>query len=576
MSSLVRLTAVAVLLSASAGSICAQEKLAGENWMVVRSEPFQVFTNAGEKAGQELLGDLLQFRHTLATLTGANDLQPLWPVRVVLFKSPKDAAAYAPEGFLARSRGFWYAAVAGKDPVSGDLLRPLATVLLNTSGGRIPADFRRGLITLVSTLQLDRTRITLGAPPPPPERTPEWARVHMLAVDSQYYGKLRILIRNLENMTAEGPAYRNTIGKEPAAIEKEAAQYLAQGAFETTSISALALNPLKQLYPESIDRDMAQTILADLLAAHPQRLGQAHRAYASVGGGGVNPDAEEGLGLLALREGNREQAKQHFAKAAEANSLSPIPYFEYARLLTEHHEAVAMLEKAAEANKRWPEPLVEFAKRTESLPTRAEAMERAARRDPGDPELWKAAAEAHIAAQQYPQAAKAWSEAIRSAQDKQQRAEFEKARLDVDRQRIEAEEATRKAKLDAERAEIQRLRDQATARIRAYEAKVNANDTLDPNQKVEMLWAGKAPNARVKGTLTKIECSGKAFVLPVEQEDKAVIRLLVNDPLQVLLTGREFLFQCNAPINRPATIEYFKAADAKLGTAGEAATVNLQ
>src|SRR3982750_216940 len=63
--------------------------IAEDRWIEFDSGPFQVLTNAGDKTGRDTLNYLEQLRHTLGATLGKQDLQSVWPIRVVVLKSGK-------------------------------------------------------------------------------------------------------------------------------------------------------------------------------------------------------------------------------------------------------------------------------------------------------------------------------------------------------------------------------------------------------------------------------------------------------------------------------------------------------
>ena len=104
--------------------------------------------------------------------------------------------------------------------------------------------------------------------------------------------------------------------------------HLAAGQFQATSISPLPMSPMD--FPErSVDPDAAQLAIADLLlgdrsrAIYRELIAQKKRV----------PEAWEGLGMLALRDRQTDEARTDFAAAMEAGAKSPECYMEYARLL---------------------------------------------------------------------------------------------------------------------------------------------------------------------------------------------------------------------------------------------------
>jgi hypothetical protein len=261
------------------------------SWIRFTSGPTEIFSSAGTKDGRETLVKFEEFRHALGQVLGNNDLQLPLPIRVLLFKT---GAPQTPEP-VVRGRD-QYNMCPHRRP--GDPQRsvraPYAVVPGYQYGAHAGAPGARpgGLF---STIQVNGIRITLGEPPQHPDM--DWARVHLLAVDPEYYGKLRVLTYNLRKGVDEDAAFRNAVGKTPEQIELQAQSHLAEGRFQVTSISPLPMSPAD--FPErSVDPAAAQLALADLLLGDPSRtiyrelIAQKTRVA----------EAWEGLGMLALRD----------------------------------------------------------------------------------------------------------------------------------------------------------------------------------------------------------------------------------------------------------------------------------
>ena len=77
-------------------------------------------------------------------------------------------------------------------------LKELARILLYENTSRLPQPVEDGLIELVSTLEVEGTHITLGAPVPKAEQSRGWAMMHLLTVTPDYSGRTRVMISNLE------------------------------------------------------------------------------------------------------------------------------------------------------------------------------------------------------------------------------------------------------------------------------------------------------------------------------------------------------------------------------------------
>ncbi len=181
---------------------------AADRWIEFRSGPFEVVTNAGPRAGRDRLLQLEQFRYGVEQLLGRSDLRPVWPIRIVVSRS-------GPEVAPALSRDAFTGVARPEGPLSRALLRECARILIESGPGRLPDDMEQGLADLFSTVEFKGSQMILGAPPPQAERNRNWAKMHMLGVTPDYYGKLRTLVFNLERGVDPAPAYRNAFGKSP-------------------------------------------------------------------------------------------------------------------------------------------------------------------------------------------------------------------------------------------------------------------------------------------------------------------------------------------------------------------------
>ncbi len=67
--------------------------LAGaDRWVGLRSGPFEVLSDAGDRAARERLADLEQFRGAVEQVLGRSDIRPVWPIRVLVLRSAKQAS----------------------------------------------------------------------------------------------------------------------------------------------------------------------------------------------------------------------------------------------------------------------------------------------------------------------------------------------------------------------------------------------------------------------------------------------------------------------------------------------------
>ena len=542
--------------------------LAGEHWIRFTSGPIEVFSSAGSKDGRETLVKFEEFRHALGLVLGDDDLQLPVPLHVLLFKT---GAPQLPEP-VVRGRDQYNIVLTAGQAIPSDVFARLTQLFLNANTARMPERLERGLVALFSTIQVNGIRITLGEPPVHPDM--DWARVHLLAVDPEYYGKLRVLFYNLRKGVDEDAAFRNAVGKTPEQIELQAQAHLAEGRFQATSMSPLPMSPLD--FPErNVDPDAAQLAIADLL------LGDASRAiYRGLIAQKMRvAEAWEGLGMLALRDRQADEARQDFAAAMEAGAKSPQSYMEYARLEPDSAKALAALDHAAKINPKLAEPHFLMAQRQTDPLKRIQELKLAAKLDARTLAYWEALAQAHLDAHDYPQAAQAWKSAEQAAATPGDRARMERKRLEVEAQRLDWEDAEKKRKADEEAREIERLKQQARADLHALEARANQGQSPAPaNEKVVPWWDAPKPSGVTTGVLKQVDCLGNRLRLVIQDDDRKTVKLLVADPAQIaILSGPgEMKLSCGAQASRRVKVEYFPKANAKLATKGEVATIEFQ
>jgi hypothetical protein len=540
---------------------------ADDHWVKFTRGPYEVYTDAGAHAGRETMVRFEQFRHALGLILGENDLQSQEPIRIFVFKNPRGWTTVTP---IAEGRGQYNIVLGEKAPITPGLYSDLVRLFLKSNSTQMPVAFENGLISFFSMFTVSGIRPIVGAPPAKPDL--DWARIHMMVCDPEYYGKIRVLLYNLRRGVAGDPAYRNAFGKSATEVEAQAKQHLAAGNFQTT---ALTSTPMAESdFPERPVSD-ADIKLArgDLLAgaqsaAEYQKLLQGHEKVA---------EAEEGLGLLALRDGKKDEARRYFGDAAEAGSTSARCYIEYAKLEPDNEKARQALLKAAGINPKLDEPFALMAARDTDPRMRIMHWKNAAERNPRNLAYWKSLAEAYLAEHDYSGAAKAWSSAEQAATDPAVREQMHQARMSIEQQRLDYEAGEKQRKADEEAKELAQLKAQAQADLHQAEARMNTGSTA-PAEK-PMSWSDfPNPTGKVKGVLKQVDCLPKQQArLTVEGANHKIVKLLIADPSKVAFLGaREVTLGCGVQKNRPVVIEYFPKPDSKLATAGEVATIEFQ
>jgi tetratricopeptide (TPR) repeat protein len=548
------------------GWLCVSPSLpAADHWFRYTSGPFEVLTDAGEKTGQETMVRFEEFRHAVGQIVGEQDLITPEPVRIVVFKNAKGWTSPAP---LTLGRDRYAIVLNDKSAVPPAVFTELTRLLLNANTNRMPAAFEHGLTEFFSTFDVTGIHITVGDPPPHPDL--DWARVHMLVVAPENFGKLRILLYNLRKGVDDDAAYRNAFGKSAAEVEAQAKQHFAEGHFQTTTISSRPMAPSDFHEKPISDTDM-RLARADLLAGE-----QSAAEYRSLLNDHLKiAESQEGLGLLALREHKNEEAHGYFAVAIEAGSTSARCYIEYARLEADDEKADKALLRAAGINPKLDVPFAMMAERDTDPVKRLAHWKAAAERDPRNASYWKALAECYLAGHNFTEAGKAWREAEQAATDPKQRAQMHEARMSVEGQRMDYEAAEKQRETEENARELQKLKEQAQANLHAGEARINGNSKPVPN--AVPWWDGPQPSGKITGNLKQVDCLGKQARLVVEGDDHKTLKLLVTDPTKIVIAGsNQAALGCGLQKARHVTIEYFPKADTRLATAGEVATIEFQ
>jgi|CZKX01.1.fsa_nt_gi tetratricopeptide (TPR) repeat protein len=526
--------------------------VASEHWVRFTSGPVEIYGSVGSKDGRETLVTFEEFRHALGYMLGDNDVQMSLPIRILLFKT---GAPQVREPVL-RGRGQYNVVLTAGQPLSNEMFSRLTQLFLGASTARLPERLERGLIALFSTIQVSGSRITLGEPPLHPDL--DWARVHLMAVDPAYYGNLRVLTYNLRRGVDEDAAFRSAFGKTPDQVELEAQSHLAAGRFRAISIAPLAMSP-EDFSERSVDSEEAKLALADLLLGDESRAiyGELIAQKTRVA------EAWEGLGMLALREGQPDEARQDFAAAVKAGAKSAACYVGYARLLpdnaADNAKALAVLDMATKIDPKLAEPHFLMAQRQTEPLKRIQEVKLAADLDARNIAYWQALAEAYLEVHDFVQAAQALKSAEQAVSTPADRALIQSKRLEVDVQRLDWRDAENRRNADEEAREIERLAVQARA-----DEKAVAGD-------------GSLPSGVAIGVLKQVDCLGKRVRLVLQDDGHKTVKLLIPDSTQVTVVGHKKLeLSCGEQYPRRVKVEYFPKANAKLATKGEVAAIEFQ
>ena len=400
--------------------------------------------------------------------------------------------------------------------------------------------------------------------------TPTGRAYTCLSPTPEYFGKLRVLLYNLRKGVAEDAAYRNAFGKGPAEIAQHVARHFAARNFQTTSLSSRPMSE-RDFSEREVSQADVQLARADLLSAN-----SAADYEALVRDNVKLAEAHEGLGLLALRDGRKDEARRHFAASTAANSTSARAYIEYAKLEPDEGKAETALRRAAVLNPKLDEPFALLAKLDKDPRARILHLSEAAQRNPRNAGYWKELAEAHLARNDYGAAAKAWRSGEQAATDPAERERMHKARMGIEQQRLDYEEAERRRAAAEKERELEKLKAEARAEVKRLETKFNQGAPKGDDKPVPW-WDGPAPSGKARGLLRQVDCLGRQVRIVIETDGQKPLKLIAPDPSRVMLVGGgEKELACGPQKVRRVAVEYFPRNDAKLGTAGEVAVIEFQ
>ncbi len=515
--------------------------IAEEKWTYVRSGPFEVWTDGGDKQARVRLVEAEQFRYALGTILGKDDLKSIWRIRLLATKDHKRGAG----GKLHRVRDLWVMTIPLDEPLTPEFRRDATRIFLDSNTRAYSAEMDQAIADLLAPLEVTGTKLRLGVPDAD-RRNLAWARLHLFVTDPLFAGRARVFFSNVESGGDTNVAIRNAFGTPAPEMEKLVAAHLKLGDWPVKDLSGRALS----------EKDFSV------------RPAPSDLARADIGEGSYKdldtPDAFESAGDLA--------------KAVDEGSKSATAWYAAAQATKDAAKARILLLKAAELNPLWGEPHAALAR----LGGGAAEWNKAAQLDLRNVAYWQSLAEAYTTANQFNEAAKAWNGAQRAAASEEEKARLRAARAHLEEQRADFSDAERKRIVDERAQDLARVKNESLMSIRETEAKANArlNEGKAPIEgKVEQWWDGPSgPKQSVSGMLQRVDCVKSSSRMIIKSADGKLLQLLVKDPAKVaILNSKESTLGCGAQTPaRKVEVEYQPAHDAKTGTAGVMLTIEFR
>lgn len=496
--------------------------LQAESWQKINAGPFEIYTSGDVKTAKALLGTLEQMRGQFGDLLGLTDPKPVWPVRIVIAKGQRP-------GKLTLTTGV-YSLLLGDAVMTRAQKRELLTLLIKTNGGPLEPGLEDALLTVLSSIEAERVRVSVGALPANEKQTADWVLMEHLITNDLYRGRVRVFLSNLMKGTDKPTALRNAFEMEEAALRAEAAA--ARAKFGEVSFSARPILPERDYRARDIEAEAARLQLAIAQLGDPNLRDNARRTCSSLS---TEPEAQACVAVAYELDGKADLA------ALEAEKALTLPRMLYLaavgqpdRLKHQQHLFTLLQLKPL-----YPEAALAFASK-ENDPMKAyKALKDASVVALRDSRYQAQLAKWAQAAGLYAEESKAWAAAERAAFDPKEKEALQQARLGAQDRRYEAEAQARREAEEARLRDIERVKQESLRRVREAEAKARGQLTpLEPGTKIEQWWDGEQPTSTVAGVLVRVDCMGGGKARFALRDDAGKLTLYdVENPAKLVLSG---------------------------------------
>jgi hypothetical protein len=524
---------------------------------------FETISDNGRRSAVQGLSQFEQFRFALGTAMGNPDLKLDPPLRIIVFRNPSEAPSECSGLLTGRDHLMACIGVNEKDAqLPASLVRQLTQRLLEQNFSNLPIPTERAIETFFSTVQSNSVHVTWGAPPPSAERTREWALIHMLITRPEYSGRAHIYLHNLANGMDSNGAIRS-LSEDPAKFNAAVDAYYSAGVYNTTQAPNLALNVDRDFRTTILTSDEGQLMRADLLTAASGEIYQT-----LLKSGKHVAEDNEGLALLAMRKGDTEAAHRYMEAARGAGTHNAIALTFYGSMETDPERAVAILKEALTIDPKYAEAHWALGEKISDKPRRLAEWKQATALTPRNYEWWARYAQLCVDQKQYAEAGRAWLAAAQAAPDAQQREQYLSSRGQIDKLRLDDEDAQRRKEAAAKAAELDRLKNQARKELAELEARANSKPLSKEDLAKTVDWTDIHGSATLSGTLTRVQCLSRQFLLDIKDDTGKVQRLIVADASMLEITGGDGTLSCRLPKPLAVTLTYKPSTERK-GFIGE-------
>src|SRR5580704_3041059 len=298
---------LSVLATLPMTGVCAEPR-----WIKARLGSFEAISDDGRRAATQALSQFEQFSFALGSVMGQPELRLDPPLRIIVFKSAQDLRTQCPPE-LVMGRDRLMACTTAEGQLPPGLLRQLTRTLIENNFSKMPTPIEIALETFFSTVESTAVHVTWGAPPPQAERTRDWALLHRVITQSDYAGSAKIYLHNLAAGMDRGAASRNAFGENGTKFEADVDSYYAAGVFNTSVAPNRPLNPDRDFSTTALTSDEGELMRADLLTPASTAIYQS-----LLQAGKQTAEANEGLGVVAMRDKDQAKARTYMEAARKA------------------------------------------------------------------------------------------------------------------------------------------------------------------------------------------------------------------------------------------------------------------
>ncbi len=531
-------------------------------WYRASLGPFEAVSDS-RPAALQALSQFEQFRYALGTAMGQSDLRLNPPLRILVFRDAKEMPAQSCDG-IHQGRDHLMACSLASGQLPQAMVREMTRRLLEANFTHIPPSTVVALESFFSTVESNAVHVTWGAPPSVAERTRDWAILHKLITQPETSGRAHIFLHNLAG-GMDLPTAIRSLGEDPAAFNAAVDRYMSAGVYQAVQAPNRPLSPDRDFVTVMLNSDDGQLARADLLGSDAAGIysaflkDQKHQA-----------EANEGLGFLALKAGNEDEAVNYFAEAYKAGSRNVIAMTAYAKSEKHYDVAIDILKQALRADPKYAPAHWELGDKYDDPMQRLAEWKIALGLDPHNAAWWVSYARLSEGQKQWADAGRGWLGASEATSDPKLRAEYVAARNLIEQKSIDDEAAKRHQEAAAKEADINRLKTEARREVAALEARANQqNPKSKDNAPVVDWW--EDDSLTFTGSLMRVDCIGKTLRLMVGAKT-----FELSDPSNVNVRGGQISFSCGVQKPRNIVVHYKPLMTPVNGIAGEITGIEYQ